>query len=226
MNKHLALKISKHPLIKKLLESTDQKDIARLIVEELMNEDEGTLETAKKVIDNNFDEHGEKKEDGSMYSGISDSIRVLNNYKNENSLTPEEKIKLQNYLEKKIQELKGKISEFAKKIQNAENPNTAFEASISEQKVKIVSITFSEANGAKTPESSGINYNIKVKQNEEEADFTGPADVLYAEISKNETFNDGDLTLRVKKEGSKSSVEAEAEKAVFGFSAFCIFFAK
>ena len=40
MNKDLVLKISNHPMIKKLMESVDKKDIARLIVEELMNEEE------------------------------------------------------------------------------------------------------------------------------------------------------------------------------------------
>jgi hypothetical protein len=213
MNKHLAFKISKHPMIKKLLESTDQKDIARLIVEELMNEDEDTLKTAKETIDNNFADHGEKTDDGNVFNGISDSTRILKNYKNGNSLTQEEKEELENYLEKKIEELKNKIRKFAQKIQKTENLNTAFEAFLGKERVQIVSITFSEASGAKTSESSGINYDIKVKQNEEEVEFTGPADVLYAEISKSKTFNDGDLTLKAKEGGSKSPEDSEAQAA-------------
>lgn len=51
MNKDLAIKISKHPMIKRLLESVDQKEVARLIVEEMMI-DEANVTSAKSNLRN------------------------------------------------------------------------------------------------------------------------------------------------------------------------------
>lgn len=97
MNKDLALKISKHPMIKKLMESVDEKDVARLIAEELVNEEEDPLAQAKSRINTEMDDHGDD------YDGIAASKKLILDLKDDNRYTKDQLEELEAFLKEKIQ---------------------------------------------------------------------------------------------------------------------------
>lgn len=85
MRKDLALKISKHPMIKKLMESVDKKDVARLIAEELMNEGDDEVNKYETLINN------------------AESLEELQNIKNQidsdTKVTSDDKVVLQDIID-------------------------------------------------------------------------------------------------------------------------------
>ena len=107
--KNLAIKISKHPLLRKLSEDKKipKSILARLIVEELLKEDPNMMDAIKARIDTEVNDHDKD------YNGIEKATQLIKDLPD--TYTPELKAELGTYLKQKIADKKAGSSESPEK---------------------------------------------------------------------------------------------------------------
>lgn len=168
MNKDLALKISKHSMIKRLLESVDQKEVARLIAEELM--DEADNPSLKSAI-------------AGMRRDAANPEKFLKKYVKEGEIVyPYTKLsKLPEEDQRKYREA---VDALVKKIQDAQSKEPQ-DKEAAEKKEAITSYTFLK----KLEEIKNSVYDkmpniedLKYKENTEQ--YKKDIDTLYDSVSK------------------------------------------
>jgi hypothetical protein len=150
MNKKLALKISKHPLIKKLMEdrATPKSDIARLIVEDLMEAQSKLLVSALATLRRDFNSNKEGR-----YIN-SETKQPVYPYARLGELEEQEQEKYKDAVNKKVQaflaqqnlDTQAKGEELEKKVDNAIDREIATSQTNPQELVDVIISTIVDMN--------------------------------------------------------------------------------